>query len=143
MVHEALERLDRGVQVVLGGRDLFEATQFKAYSAKRRVATLGFRLVVDAMLDIGVPDTQCGFKAFEGDVCRALFKEVTIDGFGFDVEVLFLARRWGLRMERIPAEMKAATHSSVRLFRDSRRMLSDVMRIKVKALRGGYPSGPR
>lgn len=99
-----------------------------------RVFNLAVRLAT------GLPfwDTQCGFKAFRMNVCRPLIEGATIDRFGFDVELLFLAYRAGLRLKEVPVRWDHAEGSKVNIASDSFRMLSEVGRIRSQARRGVY-----
>lgn len=99
-----------------------------------RVFNLAVRLAT------GLPfwDTQCGFKAFRMNVCRPLIEGATIDRFGFDVELLFVAYHAGLRLKEIPVRWDHAEGSKVNVARDSIRMLSEVGRIRSQARRGVY-----
>lgn len=82
----------------------------------------------------GLPfwDTQCGFKAFRLDVCRPILEAARIDGFAFDVELLFLAHRAGLRIREIPVRWNHAEGSKVSFFRDSLRMLREVIALRAR-----------
>ncbi len=139
-IDAALDHLRDGADVVIGGRDL-AAEADGGYSPLRNLSSAGFNLLVEQTLALGVPDTQCGFKAFDARVARALFAQLSVQRFGFDVEVLFLARRWGLRIVRMPVEMTHASGSSVRIVRDSWLMFRDILRIRRNAARGVYPPG--
>ncbi len=139
-IDEAWRRLEAGAQVVLGARDLSGAQGLQQYSPLRKAATRAFNLLVEQALDLGIPDTQCGFKAFTAEVARPLFEALTIERFGFDVELLFLARRWDLRLERVPVRMAHGGDSSVRVVRDSLQMARDVLHIRARARRGAYPT---
>jgi dolichyl-phosphate beta-glucosyltransferase len=72
-------------------------------------------------------------------VARDLFSHVQVKRFGFDVELLFLARRWGMRLVRIPVIMRDVAGSSVRLGQDSAQMLYDILLIRIRYERGDYP----
>jgi len=141
-VAEARRRLDAGAHVVVGARDLTPDDARRAYAPTRRLASRAFNAFVDALLGLGVPDTQCGFKAFRADVARPLFAALTVGGFGFDVELLYLARRWELRLERMPVVMTARAGGSVSVLRHSARMARDVWRIRRAGRRGDYPQRP-
>lgn len=78
----------------------------------------------------GIRDTQCGFKLLDGAVARALFAEMTIDGFAFDVELLLLARRRGLPVVETPVAWNHVEESRVHLIKDSLQMLIDVIRLR-------------
>lgn len=75
----------------------------------RKLASNTLNGIVDAVLGLGIPDTQCGFKAFRGDLAKALFAALTIGRFGFDIELLYLVRRWQLKLHRLPIVMASNT----------------------------------
>lgn len=89
-----------------------------------------FNLIVQAVLLPGLWDTQCGFKLFEGDLARELFGRLRIDGFGYDIEVLYLARRGRHRIEEIPVRWINSAPTKVAAVRDSLEMLMDIFRIR-------------
>lgn len=99
-----------------------------------RVFNLAVRLAT------GLPfwDTQCGFKAFRMRVCRPIIEGATIDRFGFDVELLYVAHRAGLRLCEIPVRWDHAEGSKISLATDSIKMLAEVGRIRQQARRGVY-----
>jgi dolichyl-phosphate beta-glucosyltransferase len=138
----AIERLEGGADMVIGARDLSEWDSRWRYSPARRAATSGFNMLVEWMLPLGIPDTQCGFKGFRGEVARHLCEVMTVDGFAFDIEILVIARLWSLRIDRIPVEMGQEQGSSINLARDSLRMGLDVARVRSSALAGRYPPRP-
>jgi dolichyl-phosphate beta-glucosyltransferase len=102
-----------------------------------------FNLVV--RLATGMPfwDTQCGFKAFRMIVCRPLIESATIDRFGFDVELLYLAYRAGLRLLEVPVRWDHYEGSKVSVLGDSFKMLSEVGVIRQQARRGLYDKAIR
>lgn len=99
-----------------------------------RVFNLAVRLAT------GLPfwDTQCGFKAFRMSTCRPLVEAATVDRFGFDVELIYLAFRAGLRMKEIPVRWDHNEGSKITLFTDSFKMLNEVSLIRQQAKRGLY-----
>lgn len=99
-----------------------------------RVFNLAVRLAT------GLPfwDTQCGFKAFRMDVCRPLIEGATIDRFGFDVELIYLAYRAGFRLREVPVRWDHNEGSKVNVFSDSFKMLNEVGVIRQQARRGVY-----
>ena len=102
-----------------------------------------FNLVV--RLATGMPfwDTQCGFKAFRMSVCRPLIEAATVDRFGFDVELLYLAFRAGLKLKEIPVRWDHNEGSKVTLFSDSFKMVNEVNLIRQQARRGVYDAAIR
>ena len=102
-----------------------------------------FNLVV--RLATGMPfwDTQCGFKAFRMSVCRPLIEAATIDRFGFDVELLYLAFRAGLNLKEIPVRWDHNEGSKITFVTDSFKMVNEVNLIRQQARRGVYDSAIR
>ncbi|HUT73534.1 MAG TPA: dolichyl-phosphate beta-glucosyltransferase [Armatimonadota bacterium] len=97
-----------------------------------------FNLMVRAVALRGFRDTQCGFKLFRGEVVRDLFRRQTITGFAFDVEVLFIALKRGLRVKEVAVTWINSPRSKVDPVRDSLRMLRDMLGIRIKSLLGLY-----
>lgn len=97
-----------------------------------------FNLMVQAGAVWGIHDTQCGFKCFRGAAAEELFGRMTITGFAFDVEVLFLAHKRGYRIAEIPVTWINSPSSKVSPIRDSLRMMRDLVRIRWRSLRGVY-----
>lgn len=142
LIETAVGRIKDGADLVIGARDLTEKDSRWRYSPFRRMATTMFNILVEQVLSLGIPDTQCGFKAFRRDVAAAMFGKLTIDSFAFDIELLFLARAWSLRIDRVPVEMSHDRESSIRLLRDSIKMLRDIRNVRRKADRGFYGERP-
>jgi glycosyltransferase involved in cell wall biosynthesis len=105
----------------------------------REFAGILFNKVVKLVLWIPFVDTQCGFKAFRMDRARILFQQQRVHRFGFDPELLFLARRHGLRAVEIPVRWAHDPHTKVSVYRDSLLMLLELFSIRWNAIRGRYP----
>ena len=99
---------------------------------RRETAGRIFNLL--ARVTTGLPfwDTQCGFKAFRLDVCRPILEAVRIEGFAFDVELLYFAQRAGLRLREIPVRWNHREGSKVHFIHDSLRMLREVIALRIK-----------
>jgi len=95
-------------------------------------------LVIKTMSGLPFADTQCGFKAFNMKKFRPLLETMTIDRFGFDVEFLFVAARHKLRLKEIPVCWNNVEGSKVSVFRDTRRMFTELIQIRRNAKRGVY-----
>lgn len=106
--------------------------------AHRHWVGRGFNLLVRLLAVPGLHDTQCGFKCFRADAAEELFRLQVLNGWTFDVEVLFLANRRGYRVVEIPIPWYYVPGSRVRLLRDSVAMLTDLLRIRWYAARGRY-----
>ncbi len=99
-----------------------------------RVANLLIRIV----LLPGIADTQCGFKAFRGDVAKKLFAAQTIPRWGFDMEILFLARRLHYKIIEAPVTWTEMQGTRIRFWKDSLRTFAELYKIRLNALRGKY-----
>ena len=97
-------------------------------------------LIIRTMSRLPFADTQCGFKAFNMSKFRPLLDRMTIDRFGFDVEFLFVAAHNGLRLAEIPVRWNDVEGSKVSVFRDTRRMISELSQIRRNGRRGQYDS---
>src|SRR5436190_12762788 len=99
-----------------------------------------FNLLVRVATGLPFWDTQCGFKAFRLDVCRPILESAHIAGFAFDVELLYLAHRAGLRLREIPVRWNHTEGSKVRFFHDGLRMLREVIALRAE---GPHPERMR
>lgn len=132
--------------VVVGVRDLWHTHR----GWRRRLVTTSGNLLVRALLLPGFRDTQCGFKMFRADVCEAVFAPATVDGWGFDLEVLHAARRLGYRIETLPitdwSDPKAAAEGLVgdHVSGAARQVLATLVRLRLGRYArraGALPSG--
>src|SRR5947199_6628926 len=99
---------------------------------RREQAGRAFNLLVRVATGLPFWDTQCGFKAFRLDVCRPILEAARLDGFAFDVELLSLAQHAGLRIREIPVCWNHAEGSKVQFFKDSLRMLREVIVLRAR-----------
>jgi len=129
---------DGQADVAIGSRAMAASDLARPQPWGRRVMGWVFRNLVRLIVVRGFQDTQCGFKAFRREVARDVFGRQTLDGFAFDVEVLFLTRRLGYRVAEVPVRWLDSRHSRVRVGRDSLKMFLDLFRIRLRALRGRY-----
>lgn len=133
------QALQNGYDMAIGSRVLAES-YVEGVPTLRFVAGQVFSWLVQALLFRGLPDTQCGFKAFVAPAARKIFPRVTITGFGFDVELLYLARKFDYKIKPVPVRMSDnyRRDSRVRLMRDSLRMFMDLFKIRWNDLCGRY-----
>jgi glycosyltransferase involved in cell wall biosynthesis len=106
----------------------------------RELAGIIFNRIVRVILRLPFVDTQCGFKAFRREKCRIIFEQQTIERFGFDPELLYLARHHGLRIAEVAVRWAHSPATKVNMLRDSVQMFLDVVIIRWNALRGRYPA---
>ncbi|MFA6033308.1 MAG: dolichyl-phosphate beta-glucosyltransferase [Myxococcota bacterium] len=129
----------RNAPVVIGSRAIKGAHIAKRQPWYRVVMGRVFNWVV-RMVDVpGYLDTQCGFKLYRHDAGRAIFEKVTIKGFAFDVEVLFLAKKLGYPVVEVPVRWLNDERSKVHVFLDPLRMFLDVALVRWR--QRGLPSG--
>lgn len=104
----------------------------------RHLMGRAYNLLVQMILLPGIQDTQCGFKGFREEAAIALFSQQQIDDWGFDIEVLYLARRLGYVITEVPVHWTYGTQSRVHPLRDSWRMFRDIWRVRWRAWQGVY-----
>jgi dolichyl-phosphate beta-glucosyltransferase len=126
-------------EVAIGSRAVDRSLISVHESAFREFAGIVFNKIVRLILWLPFVDTQCGFKAFRREECRLIFEQQTIERFGFDPELLYLARHHGLRSIEIPVRWGHSPATKVNMFRDSVQMFLDVFIIRWNSLTGRYP----
>ena len=117
--------------IVFGSRALNRRLIGNRQPWRREQAGRVFNLLVRIATGLPFWDTQCGFKAFRLDVCRPILHAARTDGFGFDVELLYLARKANLRMLEVPVRWNHYDGSKVRVVHDSLRMLREVAALRL------------
>jgi len=123
--------------VALGSREAPGAQRYNE-PAYRHLMGRVFNLVVRAVAVPGISDTQCGFKCFTAQAADALFTLQQLDGFAFDVEILFLARQLGMRIVEVPINWYFQERSKVHPVRDTVGMLAEALRVRWNFWRGRY-----
>jgi dolichyl-phosphate beta-glucosyltransferase len=125
--------------VAIGSRamDRSQITVHESYF--REFAGIIFNKIVRLILRLPFVDTQCGFKAFNRVPCKIIFEQQTIERFGFDPELLYLARHHGLRSVEISVRWGHSPATKVSMLRDSIQMFIDVFVIRWNSLTGKYP----
>jgi len=133
-----LQALRNGCDLAVGSRVL-PGSDVKGVPMLRYVAGQVFSWMVQAVLFQGLPDTQCGFKSFRADAAKEIFRRLTIGGFGFDVEMLFIARKRKYAIQPVPVHMiEHRQRSRVRLVTDSFRMFANLFMVRWNDLQGKY-----
>lgn len=141
-VERFLPPLLDGVDIAIGSREAPGARRIGEPS-RRHLMGRFYNWLVRALVVPGVADTQCGFKCFRGDVVPQLFAAQRIDGFAFDVEVLFLAARKEMTIQEVAIDWHYRDQSKVRPVRDSLLMTLDLLRIRWRHLIGQYRLGTK
>jgi dolichyl-phosphate beta-glucosyltransferase len=116
--------------VAIGSRALQEDLVRLKQPLYRRVLGKAGNFLVRLFAVPGIRDTQCGFKLFQGDVARDLFRQARVDGFAYDMEILFLARRRNIPIAEVPVLWFNSPESKVSLFHDALPTLWDLVRLR-------------
>jgi len=127
-----------GADVVIGSRAIDPAYIEKHQSRLRELGGILFNFMVRLLLGLRLHDTQCGFKLFDRKKSLRVFEKQTTSGFGFDPELLFVAKRFGLTIREAPVRWSHAEGSKVSFLRDGIRMFLDLVRIRWNAIAGRY-----
>jgi dolichyl-phosphate beta-glucosyltransferase len=132
--------LDRGAAVAAGSRYVAGPGVRRDRNPRRALAGGVFAWAARTAVGVGVRDTQCGFKMFDGDTGRHLFGLGRETGYLFDVELLALAGRFGYPVAEVAVNWSERPGSKVRLVRDSLRMLGDLWRLRGRLRRNPLPA---
>ena len=124
-------------EVAIGSREAAGAQRFNE-PVYRHLGGRAINLVIRTLALPGLQDTQCGFKCFRGEVAIELFNSLSLNGWSFDVEILYLARLRGCRIVEIPIPWYFNPQSKLSLVSDTVRMVSDILKIRRNARCGVY-----
>lgn len=144
-VEKLLPNFEKGFDIVIGSRHGRRA----GAPFLRRLMGPGFMMIRNMILGLGIDDTQCGFKAFKREVAQEVFTKLKLYSShkstsgprvtaGFDVEVLYIARKLGFRIKEVPVEWHYVDTRRVSPFTDSLDALIDILRIKRNSWQGLY-----
>lgn len=132
-----MRRMDEGYDVVVGSRAASGAEEAHR-SWIRRTMSNTLRAMIRPILGMNIKDTQCGFKLFKREAAQRIFTAQTIMGFSFDLEILYLAHKFGYKVAEQPVSWIDAPGSKVDKVKEIRRFLKDMARIKLNDLKGIY-----
>ena len=124
--------------LVIGDRGLEESVYFSKVSNERRFGSGAFTFFVGRFVTTGFSDTQCGFKAFRREIALDIFSKSRINGFSFDVELVYIALKRNYDIKKIPVILISQDGNSVSVLKHGFRMLLDLFRIKWNHLKGRY-----
>ena len=132
-----MRRMDEGYDVVVGSRAAGGADEAHR-SLIRRTMSNTLRAMIRPVLNMDIKDTQCGFKLFTREAAQKLFGAQTIMGFSFDLEILYLAHKYGYSVAEQPVNWIDAPGSKVDKMKEIRRFLKDMGTIKMNDFKGIY-----
>jgi dolichyl-phosphate beta-glucosyltransferase len=133
-----LSALNNGYDVAIGSRAMDRSLISTHQSIFREFAGIIFNKIVRIVLRLPFVDTQCGFKGFRRERTQIIFEQQRIEGFGFDPELLYLARHHGLRAIEIPVRWGHSSATTVNMMGDSLKMFLDIFAIRWNSMSGRY-----
>jgi glycosyltransferase involved in cell wall biosynthesis len=137
-VLRVVAEVEQGWDVAIGSRRHPDATRVQGAGVLRDLGSRAVNLLATAVLLSHPHDTQCGLKAFRSDTAKQVFGLGRVDRFAFDIEVLHLVERQGWTLAEVPVQVSMGERSTVRLARDSVRLLRDLWRIRHWSATGAY-----
>lgn len=129
-VTKFLARLEKDQDVVIGSRALPDSQVEVHQDLLRETMGKVFNFIAQRWAFKGIHDSQCGFKGFRREAAQKLFSLQKLDGFSFDVEIVYLAQKNGLRLLELPVIWRNSDQSRVQVLRDPLMMFWDVLRIR-------------
>ena len=132
------ETLAAGADVAIGSRWLRAELQSQRQPLMRQIYGRMFNVALRLMLGLNFRDTQCGFKAFRREAAQRIFPLQKIERWGFDPEILFLARKLGFRTVEVPVRWAHSAGTRLHPLRDGMRMVWEIFRVRWYAITGQY-----
>jgi len=132
------QALEQGADIAIGSRWLRAETQTQRQPLYRQVFGRVFNLMLRLTLGLNYKDTQCGFKAFKQRPAQTVFPLQRIDRWGFDPEILFLARKFGFKVQEVSVAWGHSGGTRINPLTDGTRMFLEMLRIRWYALTGKY-----
>lgn len=133
-----LAALNSGADIAIGSRWLRAETQTQRQPLHRQIFGRIFNLMLRITLGLKFKDTQCGFKAFKHSAVQAIFPLQKIERWGFDPEILFLARKFGFQVQEVPVAWGHSGDTRINPLVDGSRMFLEMLRIRWNDLTGKY-----
>ena len=124
--------------LVLGDRGLKESHYFDKISNQRRFGSGFFTFIVGRFITTGISDTQCGLKGFRKQIAKDLFSVSRINGFSFDVEIVYISLKRNYDIKKIPVNLRSQEGNSVNVFKHGFKMVIDLLVIKLNHVKGYY-----
>jgi dolichyl-phosphate beta-glucosyltransferase len=130
--------LGKGADVAIGSRWLDRRLQIRRQPLHRRILGRIFNLALRVILSLQLKDTQCGFKAFTRRGAQAIFPLQKVERWGFDPELLYLAKKFGFTVQEVPVSWSHREGTRIHPLRDGIRMFGELLRIRWYAMKGDY-----
>lgn len=126
-----ISAIEGGCGIAIGSRAIRGAELLIHQPRYRELGGKLLNLAIRTLAVPGIHDTQCGFKLFKGDAAREIFSRCFLNGWAFDVEALYLARRLGYRIAEIPVRWSHSAESKIKPFRAGLEVIRDIFRIRL------------
>jgi glycosyltransferase involved in cell wall biosynthesis len=136
------QALEQGADIAIGSRWLRAETQTQRQPLYRQIFGRVFNLLLRLTLGLNYKDTQCGFKAFKQRAAQTVFPLQKIDRWGFDPEILFLARKFGFKVQEVSVAWGHSGGTRINPLTDGTRMFLEMLRIRWYSLTGKYEADP-
>ncbi len=136
------KELEDGADIAIGSRWLRAELQTQRQPLHRQLFGRIFNLMLRITLGLQFKDTQCGFKAFKQPAAKAIFPLQKIERWGFDPEILFLARKWGFKVSEVPVAWGHSGGTRINPLLDGAKMFQEMLRVRWYDLTGKYNGGP-
>jgi dolichyl-phosphate beta-glucosyltransferase len=133
--------LENGADIAIGSRWLRAETQTHRQPLHRQIFGRIFNLLLRLTLGLHFADTQCGFKAFKRAAVQEIFPHQQIERWGFDPEILFLARKLGFQIQEVPVAWGHSGETRIHPIIDGAKMFQEMLRIRWYSLSGKYDGG--
>ncbi|MBU2541562.1 MAG: glycosyltransferase family 2 protein [Candidatus Omnitrophica bacterium] len=130
-IESNIRYFQEGYDIIIGSRNIKGKKQLIKARIHRRLMGKIFNFCVHRFLLKEIGDTQCGFKMFRQEIIKPLFSQVKIYGFGFDMEVLYLANKLGYKIKEVPIRWRHVRGSKVNVLTDSLRMFFNIFQIRI------------
>jgi dolichyl-phosphate beta-glucosyltransferase len=130
--------LDEGADIAIGSRWLRSETQTQRQPLHRQLFGRIFNLALRIALGLQFKDTQCGFKAFTRAAVDTIFPLQKIERWGFDPEILFLARKFNFKVKEVPVSWGHSGGTRINPLIDGSRMVQEIFRIRWYSIKGKY-----
>lgn len=129
-IEKNLHYFNEGHEIIIGSRVLKSKEKIVKAKIYRKIIGICFNYLVHTFLFKEIKDTQCGFKMFRRDIIKPLFSRTYINGFGFDIELLYLANKMGYKIKEVPISWEHKKGGKVNLLIDSLKMFLNILQIR-------------
>ncbi len=129
---------ERGYDVVIGSRRVIGAKFLKRQPFLREFLGRGFSALVRLLIDFKITDTTCGFKAFKNEFAKKIFQKITVYGWVFDAEIIFLCKKYGLKVSQVPVVWEDVRGSKVSVGRDIVGSLFGLLKVRINDIQNKY-----